>query len=211
MHPHSLPRRFRARARAITAAAFGVALVIVLGGAAAIAATESQRDGLVVAYGVTVLALAVLIGSFATITRVHVRTLRALARRHPDDLVLLARRLPPVVSDLPAFLRAKGLDDVEIRDNWYATLVDGRGISIHTPGGDPRELVLMEWAEIGEIALVRTATVGGDSRWSVTVDVKPYAVPLTVDLGGAAGIVTMALDAADTTEVVRAVEARRPS
>ena len=58
--------------------------------------------------------------------------------------------------------------------------------------------------------MVRTPTAGGDSRWSVTVDVRPYVVPLTVDLGSAYGIVTMTLDAADTTAVVKAVEARRP-
>ncbi len=209
MPQHVITRRFRSRARIITAAASSAAVVVIVGGAIAIAVSGGPRDGILVAYLVTVLAIAGLVGSFAGITARHARTLRALARRHPDDVVFLARRLPPVVSDLPAFLRAKGLD-VQIGDGWYAALADRRGISVHSPGREPRELLLIEWAEIGDLAMVRTPTVGGDSRWSVTVDVRPYDVPLTVDLGGAAGIVTMTLDAGDTASVVRAVEARRP-
>jgi len=204
-------RRFRSRARIITAAAFVAAAVVILGGAVAIAATDGPRDGLVVAYAVTVFALAGLIGSFGAITALHVRTLRALAQRHPDDVVMLSRRLPPVSSDLPMFLRSKGLDGLQIGDGWYATLVDARGISVHSPGRDPQELVLMEWAEVGAIELVRTATVGGESRWSITVDVKPYPTPMTVDVAGAAGIVTMPLDAADIRDLIQAVETRRPT
>lgn len=209
MPQHVITRRFRSRARIITAAALGVAVVVTVGGAIAIAVSGGPRDGILVAYGVTVLAMAGLVLSFAAITRRHARTMRAVALRHPGDVVFLARRLPPVVSDLPAYLKSKGLE-LQIGDGWYTALADRRGISVYSPGADPRELLLIDWAEIGDIAMVRTATVGGDSRWSVTVDVRPYVVPLTVDLGSAAGIVTMTLDAADTTSVVQAVEARRP-
>jgi hypothetical protein len=209
MPQHVITRRFRSRARIITAAALGAAVVVLLGGALAIAASGGPRDGILVAYLVAALAIVGLIVSFAAITSRHAVTMRAVALRHPGDVVFLARRLPPVVSDMPAFLRSKGLD-VQIGDGWYTALADRRGVSVHSPGRDPRELVLIEWSEIGELTMVRTATVGGDSRWSVTVDVKPYAVPLTVDVGSAAGIVTMALDAVDTTAVVKAVEARRP-
>lgn len=209
MPQHVITRRFRSRARIITAAAFVAAAVVTVGGAIAIAASGGPRDGILVAYLVAVLAIVGLIVSFAVITRTHAVTMRAVALRHPGDVVFLARRLPPVVSDVPAFLRSKGLD-VQIGDGWYTALGDRRGIAIFSPGRDPQQLLLIEWSEIGEVAMVRTATVGGDSRWSVTVDVKPYAIPLTVDLGSASGIVTMPLDAADTTAVVKAVEARRP-
>lgn len=97
-----------------------------------------------------------------------------------------------------------------IGDGWYAAVAGPRGIGVHAAGADPRELVLLEWSELGELAMVRTPTAGGDSRWSVTIDVKPYAVPLTVDLGSAYGIVTMTLDAIDTTAVLKAIAARRP-
>lgn len=204
-----ITRRFRSRARIITAASSSAAVVVTLGGALAIALSGGPRDGILVAYAVTVAAITGLILSFAVITARHARTLRALASKHPGDVVFLARRLPPVVSDMPAFLRAKGFA-VHIGDGWYAALADSRGIAVYSSGRDPKELLLMEWSEIGEIAMVRTPTVGGDSRWSVTVDVKPYVVPLTADLGGAVGIVTMTLDASDTAAVLRAIEARRP-
>lgn len=209
MPQHVITRRFRSRARIITAAALSVAAVVIVGGGLAIALSGGPRDGILVAYGVAVLAILGLIVSFAAITFRHTRTMRAVALGHPGDVVFLARRLPPVVSDMPAFLRSKGLD-VQIGDGWYTARADARGIAVYSSGSAPKELLLIEWAEIGELALVRTPTVGGDSRWSVTVDVKPYVIPLTVDLGSAAGIVTMTLDAADTTAVVKAVEARRP-
>lgn len=202
-------RRFRSRARIITAAALAIAAVVILGGAMAIALVGDAHGGILVAFGLASFAIASLIAVFAALTARHAKALRRLAERHPDDVVVLARRLPPVVNDLPAFLRSKGLD-VEVGDGWYAALIDGRGISVHAGGRRPREVLLMEWTEVGEIAVVRTPTVGGDSRWSVTVDVRPYALPLAVDLGHAWGIVTMPLDAVDTAAVLRAVEARRP-
>jgi hypothetical protein len=208
MPQHVITRRFRSRARIITAAALGAGVVVLVGGAIAIALSGGPRDGILVAYLVAALAILGLIVSFAAITARHAVTMRAVALRHPGEVVFLARRLPPVVSDMPAFLRSKGLD-LQIGDGWYTALADQRGIAVFSPGRDPTELLLIEWSEIGEVTMVRTATVGGDSRWSVTVDVKPYTVPLTVDLGSAAGIVTMALDAADTTAVLRAIEARR--
>lgn len=209
MQQHVITRRFRSRARIITAAALAAAVLVTLGGGIAIALAGPPHSGILVAFGLTSTAIVAMIVVFAVITAGHARTLRRLAELHPDDLVFLARRLPPIVNDLPAFLRSKGVD-VEIGDGWYAAVVDGRGISVHAAGREPRELVVIEWGELGEITMVRTPTVGGDSRWSVTVDVRPYAVPLTVDLGDAWGIVTMTLDAADTAAVLRAIEARRP-
>jgi hypothetical protein len=206
---HTIARRSRTRARIITAAALTAAPIVIIGGGIAIAVAGGPRNGILVAYGIATISIVTMIVAFAVITTRLSRALRVLAQWHPDAVVFLARRLPPVVSDLPAFLRSKGID-ARIGDGWYPAFADDRGIAACTPGARPRELLLIEWAEIGNLEMVRTATVGGDSRWSVTVDVKPYVVPLTVDLGDAWGIVTMALDPADTAAVVAAVAGRRP-
>jgi hypothetical protein len=205
---HTITRRTRTRARIITIAALAAAVVIIIGGGIAIALAGGPRNGILVAYGFAVLAMMVMITVFGVTTTRLSQALEALAERHPDAVVFLARRLPPIVSDLPAYLRAKGID-VDIGDGWLPALADHRGIAAYTAGPNPRELLIMEWAEIGDLEMVRTATVGGDSRWSVTVDVRPYDVPLTVDLGEAWGVVTMALDASDTSAVLAAVASRR--
>jgi hypothetical protein len=210
MRRHDTTRRFRARARIITIAAPIATGIVAVGGAVAIASLDGPRDGVLVAYLAIVFVMGLLVAVFGVITARHSRTLNALTARYPADAVFLARRLPPVVSDLPAFLRSKGVD-AQIGDGWYAGVAHPGGISVFSSGSDPRELVRMDWDEVGDVAMVRTPTVGGDSRWSVTIDVKPYVVPLTVDLGDAWGIVTMNLDAADTAAVLRLLESRRPT
>lgn len=207
---NTIARRSRTRARIITAATLIAAVLIVVGGALAIAVTGGPRDGILVAYAAASITILAMIVGFALATGRHARALRALADRHPGSVVFLARRLPPIVSDLPAYLRGKGVAPELIGDGWYPAVADERGVAVHSTGSDPRELVLIEWGEMGEVEMVRTATVGGDSRWSVAVDVKPYVVPMTVDVGGAWGIITLTLDAGDTAAIVKAVAARRP-
>jgi hypothetical protein len=202
-------RRFGVRARAITFSALGAAGVLIVGGAVALALAGQPRSGILIAYVFAVVTLVVVLVVLATVTARFARSLRALSTAHPDAVVFLARRLPPVVSDLPSFLKAKGID-AHIGDGWYPATAHADGITVWTPEARPRQVVLIEWAEIGDVLTVRTPTVGGDSRWSVTVDVKPYVVPLTVDVGAAWGIVTMALDAVDTADLVAAVVAQRP-
>lgn len=204
-----IARRSRTRARIITIAALITTGVVIGGGGVAIAASGGPRNGILVAYGFAGIAMLTMIVVFGVMTTRLSRAVRTLAERHPDAVVFLGRRLPPVVSDLPAYLRSKGLD-LQLGDGWYPAFADDRGIAVCTPGGEPRELLVIDWSEIGKLEMVRTATVGGDSRWSVTVDVRPYDVPLTVDLGEAWGIVTMALDAGDTDAVMKAVVGRRP-
>jgi hypothetical protein len=206
----TIARRSRARARIITFAALAAVVLVVAGGGLAIAATGGPRNGILVAYAAAGLALLGTVVIYAVITRRLSRALRSLAERHPDAVVFLARRLPPVVSDMPAYLRSKGIE-AHIGDGWLPAFADDRGIAVCTPGRDSREVVVIEWNEIGPVEMVRTATIGGDSRWSVTVDVRPYDVPLTVDRGDAWGIVTMALDPADTAAVLEAVVDRRPA
>ncbi|WP_309710872.1 hypothetical protein [Pseudolysinimonas sp.] len=205
----TIARRSRTRARIITVAALVAVVVIIGGGGVAIAVAGGPRNGILVAYGFAGVTMITMITVFWVITMRLSRALRALAERHPDAVVFLARRLPPIVSDLPAYLRSKDLD-IQLGDGWYPAFADDRGIAVCTSGADPRELFVIFWREIGAFEMVRTATVGGDSRWSVTVDVRPYVVPLTVDLGEAWGIVTMALDAGDTDAVMKAVAERRP-
>ena len=202
-------RRFGVRARVITYSALGAAGVLIVGGAVALMLAGQPRSGILIAYGFSVVIVIVVLVVLAIFTARSTRALGALAAAHPEAVVFLARRLPPVVSDLPSFLKAKGID-AHIGDGWYPATAHAGGITVWTPEPRPREVVLIEWAEIGDVLTVRTPTVGGDSRWSVTVDVKPYVVPLTVDIGAAWGIVTMALDAADTAELVAAVVAQRP-
>ena len=204
-----IARRFGVRARIITFSALVGAGVLIVGGAVAIALMGQPRSGILIAYGFAVVTLIVMLVVLAIVTARSSRALRTLAAAHPDDVVFLARRLPPVVSDLPTYLKAKGID-TEVGDGWYPATAHPGGITVWTPEARPREVVLIEWAEIGDVLTVRTPTVGGDSRWSVTVDVKPYVVPLTVDVGAAWGIVAMALDAADTADLVAAVNAQRP-
>jgi hypothetical protein len=206
----TIARRSRTRARIITVAALAATVVVGVGGGIAIALTGGPRNGILVVYGATVITIVTMIIVFRVLTARLSRALRKLEKRHPDAVVFLARRLPPVVSDLPAYLRSKGID-APLPDGWLPAVADDRGIAVCTAGADLREIVVIEWPEIGAFDMVRTATVGGDSRWSVTVDVRPYDVPLTVDVGEAWGIVTMALDTADTTAVMKAVAARRPA
>lgn len=207
---HTIARRSRTRARIITTATLAGASVVVIGGGIAIVLAGGPRDGILVAYGFSVTSIVIALIVFAALTARHARAMAILAERHPDAVVFLARRLPPIVSDMPAYLRSKGLRSDLIGDGWYPAVADERGVAVCSSGRDPREIVLIEWPEIGAVELVRTATAGGDSRWSVAVDVKPYDVPLTVDLGDAWGVVTMALDAGDTDAVVKAVAAKRP-
>ena len=205
----AIARRFGVRARVITFSAVVGAVVLIVGGALAIALMTRPRSGILIAYAFAVVTLVVALVVLAIVTRRSARALRALAAAHPDDVVFLARRLPPVVSDLPSFLKAKGID-AHFGDGWYPGTANRDGIAVWTLEAEPRQVVLIEWAEIGDVLAARTATVGGDSRWSVTVDVKPYVIPLTVDVGYAWGIVTTALDAVDTAEFVTAVNAQRP-
>jgi hypothetical protein len=197
------------RARAITYGTLAGAVVLVAGGALAAVHLWSPRSGILVAYSIAVVTLIVLLVVLATLSTRSSRALRALATAHPNDVVFLARRLPPVVSDLPSFLKAKGVD-ASIGDGWYPGTAHSGGLTVWTPEAEPREVLTIEWAEIGDVLMVLTPTVGGDSRWTVTVDVKPYVIPLTVDVGYAWGIVTMALDAVDTAQFVAAVNAQRP-
>ena len=65
---HVITRRFRYRARIITAAAFAIAVVVLLGGAIAIALADAPHAGILVAFGLTGAAITVMIGVSALVT-----------------------------------------------------------------------------------------------------------------------------------------------
>jgi hypothetical protein len=196
------------RARIITFAALALAIVILsVGGWAA--ASVLPGGGVLIAYGS---ALIVVLATALVLWRGTARLtegLRALAAANPEGVAFLARRLPPAVSDLPAFMRAKGFAE-EIGDGWYIGLADYRGLTAWSPERRPRELLLMDWLEVGDVLAVHASTVDDDSPGRVTVDVRPYVVPLTVEVGYAWGLVTMKLDGVDTADLVSAVTAHRP-
>jgi len=204
-----IARRFLARARLITFAAVAGGVAVIAAGAVAMTATGGPRDGGLIAFGAGIATLVAVLGGLALIAGRRARALRVLRERFPGAVVVLSRRLPPVVSDLSQYLAASDLD-VQIDDRWYATTVSDEGIGVWTTHADPQHLLTMTWDELGEVAAAPTTLPGGEGRFVVTVDVKPYVVPLTADLGYASGIVTAALDATDTAAVVEATNARRP-
>jgi hypothetical protein len=173
----------------------------------------SSRDpapGQLVGYFGSIGLIVLMVGVLAFRTRRLTAAMRAIAAAHPDGVVFLARRHPSVVSDLETFMRERGFE-ADVSDGWVPALVDGRGISAWSTGSQPRELLLISWGELGEIAVEPSLTALSDGRPNVTVDVRPFVVPLTVDLGFARGILTFELDAVDTKEAVRITNSLRPA
>lgn len=201
--------RFRRRARALSLAAGIGFAVAAIGSGVLIIALLGERNGLLLAHGLAVATLGTVLIALTVVSGRYSAALRRIAADHPGGFVFLARRQPPPVSDLPAFLASKGLD-VQISDSWYVGLAADDGISVWTPGMRPRRLLTIDWAEMGEVRAVRVRTILGEMRWSVTVDVKPYETPLIVDVGLAEGLFTSTLGPRDLVEVVAALEARRP-
>lgn len=202
-------RRFRARASLVTTIAVAGFVVLSAASTIAILLTIGPGGGLLLATALAILTLGLILLVLAITTGRNARAIRRVQAAHPTGIAFLARRRPPVVSDMPAYLASKQLD-VKIDERWYVALIDDRGISAWAVGRVPRELVLMEWAELGDVLAVRVPTLLGDSRWCVTVDVRPYVTPMTTDIGFASGILTASLGQPDLAEVVQVVEAHRP-
>ncbi len=135
---------------------------------------ERPRSGILIAYAFAVVTLVVVLVVLAIVTGRSSRALRALAAAHPDD-----RRLPRPSAAAGGVRSAVVPQGEGHRRAHRRRLVPRDGELGRHHGVDPRgraaaRCVLIEWAEIGDVLTVRTPTVGGDSRWSVTVDVKPY-------------------------------------
>lgn len=140
----------------------------------------------------------------------HAAVLRRLQVAHPEGTIFLARRIPTVVSDVENFMASKGFGGA-LSEGWVPAVVDHRGISVWTTGRAPTQVLLMEWAELGEIAVVPRDVNPTDPRPLVAVDVRPYIVPLTAELGATLGFITMRLDRVDTETLVAVTNAHRPA
>jgi hypothetical protein len=202
-----IAHRFRSRARLATVCAFAAVAVLALVGGTVLG-VRGSNDASLLAYLVVIVGFVLLLSIIAMLSARHAAALRYLAAHFPNGAVFLARRQPSVVSDMPAYLAAKGVT-MPISDGWVPALVDGRGISAWTTGWRPREIVLMEWHELGEVQTIGTGP-GIEKRAAVTVDVRPFVVPLTVEIGYSTGLITMALDPTACDDVVRAAQALRP-
>lgn len=204
----AIARRFIVTSTLLMAVLAALVAGFALAGPLLLAARDPEPGQLAGYFGSLGL-IVLMAGAAAFRTRRFTTALRDLRAAHPDGAVFLARRHPSVVSDLETFMRERGFA-ADVSDGWVPALVDHRGISAWSTGPQPRELLLIRWDEIGEIAVERSATALSDGRPNVNVDVRPFVVPLTVDLGFARGILTFVLDLADTREAVRITNSLRP-
>lgn len=201
-------RRFRIFSLLAT---LGVVLVGVAFAVVAIALAVGRGFGANALVGIALVVgvLVFLVAVGATISSRYGAAIRALRSRFPDGAVFLARRQPTVVTDVETWMSSKGLTS-QISDGWMPAVVDARGISAWTAGRHPEEVLLMEWAELGEIAVTKTSVAVGAPTWKVSVDVQPFVVPLTVEVGYSWGLVTAAVGHSDIEDVVRITNALRP-
>lgn len=135
--------------------------------------------------------------------------LARLRRTRPDAVVFLARREPTLAPDLPMYLHRKDLS-VDVSDRWLIALIDDRGMAAWSGGPRPRELVLMEWSELGEITPAAFTSIEGAERFGVAVDVRPFPTPLLVRVGYSKFGLQAAFDHEGTVAVAETASARRP-
>jgi len=132
-----------------------------------------------------------------------------ISRLKPDALVFLARREPTLAPDLPMYLHRKDIA-ADVSDRWLGAVVDERGIAAWSGGFRPRELVLMEGDEIGDVIATDFRGFDGSEQFGITVDVRPFPTPLVVRVGYAMPGLQAAFDRAGTIAVNEAANARRP-
>lgn len=132
-----------------------------------------------------------------------------IARLKPDALVFLARREPTLAPDLPMYLHRKDIS-ADVSDRWLAAVIDERGMAAWSCGLRPRELVLMEWSELGDVEATGFRAIDGSEQFGITVDVRPFPTPLVVRVGYAMFGLQAAFDRAGTIAVSDAANAKRP-
>lgn len=132
-----------------------------------------------------------------------------IARLKPDALVFLARREPTLAPDLPMYLHRKDISS-DVSDRWLAAVIDERGMAAWSCGLRPRELVLMEWSELGDVEATGFRAIDGSEQFGITVDVRPFPTPLVVRVGYAMFGLQAAFDRAGTIAVSDAANAKRP-
>ena len=156
-----------------------------------------------------VVATALILGGLAGPALWHGVGVLALQRRYPDALAFLAHREPALVPDLPTYQYRKD-NTADVADRWIPALVDHRGISAWTGGLRPRELLLMEWSELGRIEPATFVSIQGRQKHGVAVDVTPYPEPLLVTVGHSVLGLEGSFDRRGIRAVVDATNARRP-
>jgi hypothetical protein len=132
-----------------------------------------------------------------------------IARLKPDALVFLAHREPTLAPDLPMYLHRRDLS-VDVSDKWLVAVIDERGMAAWSGGFRPRELLLMEWSEIGKVTTTTFRSIEGRERFGIAVDVKPFPTPLIVRVGHAMFGLQGVFDRAGTIAVCEAANAKRP-
>lgn len=199
--------RSRFARRAVTvlsgsiAAAAGIAVAVIL----LLLGTPAGETASLVAV-IAVVALLLALGASSIWNAVG---LLRIARLKPDALVFLARREPSLAPDLPMYLHRKDIT-ADVSDRWLAAVIDERGMAAWSCGFRPRELLLMEWSEIGDVIATDIRSLDGGPGFGITVDVRPFPTPLVVRVGYAMLGLQAAFDRAGTVAVSDAANAKRP-
>ncbi|MDJ0335975.1 hypothetical protein QMG83_12135 [Salinibacterium sp. G-O1] len=108
-----------------------------------------------------------------------------LRRSRPDALVFMALRETTGHPNLQTYQHRKD-NTANVPEGWTVSVVDSRGIAVWSGGFRPRELILIEWSEIGEVSAVSFTSAAGRPRNGASVDVRPFPDPLLVRVGHAA-------------------------
>lgn len=185
------------------AAAAGIASIVVF-----LLLGTTARDTGVVPLVAVIAVVALLMGLGGSAIWNGIGLIR-ISRLKPDALVFLARREPTLAPDLPMYLHRKDIV-ADVSDRWLAAVIDERGMAAWSGGFRPRELVLMEWSEIGDVVATDFRTLDGTERFGITVDVRPFPTPLVVQVGYAMLGLQAAFDRAGTVAVNEAANAKRP-
>jgi hypothetical protein len=128
----------------------------------------------------------------------------------PGSLVFLALREQTAAPHLQTYQYRK--DNTEnIPDSWVMSVVDDRGISVWSTSLRPKELILIQWSEIGEISAVSFSTLGGRHKVGAALDVRPIPNPLLVTLGYSAFGVEGPVDQDGVFAIVDAINSMRTS
>ena len=132
-----------------------------------------------------------------------------IRRLRPDALVFLARREPTLAPDLPMYLHRKDIT-ADVNDKWVPAVIDERGIAAWSSGFTPREVILMDWSELGDVIATEFVSLEGGKKFGITVDVRPFPTPLVVRVGYSMFGLQGQFDNEGTVAVAAAANARRP-
>ncbi len=131
-----------------------------------------------------------------------------LRRSHPDAMVLLTLREPTRTPHLQTYQYRK--DNIAtVPDHWTVSMVDSRGLSVWSGGLRPKELLLVDWSEVGDIAATSFTSLTGRGRIGASIDVRPIPVPLLIRVGSSSFGVEGAFDEEGVHAVVDGMNALR--